>query len=478
MKRIVIVPLLMAMLVISGCASINPQPGFNQVKDQVSERLGKRIHWKQNTPEDKAVSESVRKMLQNDLTVEEAVQIALLNNPGLQATYEEIGIAQADVVQAGLLKNPVLTAFQTKERSGDRAVNLEFELAWDFLGVLTRPLRVKAAENAYEETKLRVTGEVMSLAAEVRMAFYQAQSYQQMVELLQQVVAATDAAVTAAERMRAAGNITQLQLEQEKALHYESRLQLSNAETMLSTYREQLNGLLGLWGTATRWSMSTHLPDVPEDSIDAANVEKRAVANSLQLAIYKSRIKQAAQHAGVTNVESIIQDLELGYRIERSGGAYENGPSIGFSIPIFDFGQAKRARAHRELESLMARYKDTAIRLRASARAAANNVRIAREREHYMRKVLLPLRENITSGEQLNYNAMQIGVFKLLMAQRQQIATAMSYIETLRNYWLARTSAGQVVNGGMMGMSGMSDSMGMGMSMGSMSAGGESGGGH
>jgi cobalt-zinc-cadmium efflux system outer membrane protein len=463
------------MLVISGCASINPQPGFNQVKQQVSERLGKRIHWKQNSTEDRVVEASVRKMLQDDLTVEEAVQIALLNNPGLQATYEEIGIAQADVVQAGLLKNPVLTTFQTKERSGDRAVNLEFEFAWDFLGVLTRHLRVRAAEQSYKETRLRVTGEIMSLAAEVRRTFYQAQSYQQMLELLQQVVSATDAAVLAAERMRAAGNITRLQLEQEKALHYEAKLQLSNAETMLNSYREQLNGMLGLWGTATRWSMATHLPDVPEDRIDVANVEKRAVANSLQLEIYRAQINHAAQQAGVENVESIIQDLELGYRIERSGGAYENGPSVGFSIPIFDFGQAKRARAHRELEALLARYKDAAIRLRAGARAAASNVRIAREREHYMRKVLLPLRENITSGEQLNYNAMQIGVFKLLLAQRLQIATAMSYIEALRNYWLARTSAGQVVNGGMMGMY---DSMGMGMSMGSMSAGGDTGGGH
>jgi cobalt-zinc-cadmium efflux system outer membrane protein len=443
---------------LTGCATIEPKPGFGDVSLQVSERTGKKIHWRKGGPEDDEVIAEIRRMLQDELTVEEAVQIALLANPELQATYEELGIAQADLVQAGLLRNPIFEAGVLYPR-GESGKNLDFNIAWDFLGVFTLPLRKRAAENEFELAKLKVTAEVLDRAGEVRSAFYQAQANSQFVEMMQQVVRATTAALHASKQLRAAGNISELALDQQNALHQESRLMLASAEAATVDSRERLNALMGLWGTATQWRMADRLPTVPDTPQDLAGIEKRAIERSLDLGMLRLRMAVLAKRAGIKNLTSIIDDLEIGYTWERDDGEWEDGPSISFPIPIFDFGQAKRARARAELDQARAQYKANAIQVRSAARAASRRLELARMRERHLKEVMLPLRERISYGMQLEYNAMQVGVFRLLRTQEQQLVTGQQYIEALRDFWLARAGTEMIVNGRMGGMSGMASMM-------------------
>ena len=71
----------------------------------------------------------------------------------------------------------------------------------------------------------------------------------------------------------------------------------------------------------------------------------------------------------------------------------------------------------------------------------------AEDRTRYYRDILLPLRERIVHETQLQYNAMQLGVFELLRAREQQIQAAMAYVDTLLDYWLARTDLEQLLSG-------------------------------
>jgi len=446
MKNISKVIVLITSVSLAGCASIQPKAGFTDVSQQVSQRTGKQVHWKKGGPEDESVEVSVQQLLQNELTADEAIQIALLANPKLQAIYEELGIAQADLVQAGLLRNPIFgTAVLINQGGG--APNLDFSIAWDFMEIFIMPLRKKVAEDNFEATKLRVTGQVMDHAAQVGSAFYVAQANQQIVGMLKQVVSATDASLQAARKMREAGNITELDLDQESTLHYESRLLLSSAEAALMASRERLNKLMGLWGTATQWTMSPMLPEVPENPIGVEDIEKQAIGRSLELAIVRLELLQAAKRAGITKVTSVVPELGVGYIWERDDGNWRNGPGLSFLLPIFDWGQAKRAHAYARIEQLRARYKEVAVNVRSAARSAALNIRMARKWEKYLRKTLLPLRERVTHGMQLEYNAMQVGVFRLLQTRQQQINTGQRYIEALRDYWLARTQVDSVING-------------------------------
>src|SRR5262245_27043075 len=100
MRRLGVVVLLLA-----GCV-VPKGAGFDDVKKLVAERTREPIHWNQGSDEDRAVGAVVDDLLKKDLTAASATQIALVRNPQLQATYERLGVAQAEVVQAGLLRNP------------------------------------------------------------------------------------------------------------------------------------------------------------------------------------------------------------------------------------------------------------------------------------------------------------------------------------------------------------------------------------
>src|SRR6266849_3174761 len=157
---------------------------FDVVQHLISGRTGKKVGWNRGTPEDAEVERTIHAALRRNLSVDAAVQIALLNNRGLQAQFEEVGISQADLVQAGLLSNPEFAAnwrFPDRPPSG---TNAEYSVVQDFLDLVILPLRRKLAAQQLQATQLRVSDEVLKLAAEVKSAFYTLQARQQLLATL------------------------------------------------------------------------------------------------------------------------------------------------------------------------------------------------------------------------------------------------------------------------------------------------------
>jgi cobalt-zinc-cadmium efflux system outer membrane protein len=120
---------------------------------------------------------------------------------------------------------------------------------------------------------------------------------------------------------------------------------------------------------------------------------------------------------------------------------------LHFPIPLFDQGQARVGRAVTELRRAQQEYYAMGVRVRSTARVVRERVQGAQDRALYYRDILLPLLERIVNETQLQYNAMQLGVFDLLRARERQIQAAIAYVETLRDYWLARTDLGQMLSG-------------------------------
>jgi cobalt-zinc-cadmium efflux system outer membrane protein len=89
-----------------------------------------------------------------------------------------------------------------------------------------------------------------------------------------------------------------------------------------------------------------------------------------------------------------------------------------------------------------------AVETRAAARAAAQELRAARDRVNHQRNVILPLRDQILNETQKHYNAMQVGAFQLLQAKQAQVDAGARYVELLRDYWLARAAIDQLAAGG------------------------------
>ena len=434
------------LVLLSGCAFVNQKTGFDDVSAAVEERSAMKIFWNKGTELDKQAAEKLQSLLQGELTADAAVQVALLNNRDLQAMYAELGVAQADLVQAGLLKNPVFDAIVKFPVSGGRP-NLELDAVMSFLDVFYMPLKKRVAAARLEEVKIRVTGVVLDFAAQVRRAFYLYQANAQMLELRQTIVQALGASLEAARRLYDAGNITDLDLARERALAEAAKLQLRSAEMTSSQSREQLNVLMGLWGNETEWQPGERLPEIPTQPLQFGDIERVALTRSVDLSASRQRIVVAGEQLGLSKAIGLIPDFGLGVHGERNEGSWEAGPVLAFSIPLFDQGQGRTGRSAAELRRSQQEYYALGVRVRSTARATRDRLRGSQDRSLYYRDILLPLHERIVAETQLHYNAMQLGVFQLIRAREQQIETAAAYVEALRDYWLARVDLDQLLTG-------------------------------
>ena len=426
-------------LAATGCASVSPKPSFDNVSGLVAERGGPRIHWDQGTPADEQVRARVHDLVMGTLTPDGAVEVALLRNQGLVARYEELGIGQADLVQAGLLRNPTFGARVRFPTSGG-VVDTEFSIAQDFLDIFTLPLRKRVATAQLDAAKARVGSAVLELTAQVRQAVVTLQAAQATVEIRKLVLEAQSAAAELRARQRAVGNVSDLDVIQEQSFFEQSKLDLGRAEERTVQQREEVNRLLGLWGPdSASWRVESRLPDLPEKDPSLEHVESLAIGRRLDLLAVRAEGQALEQAASLTGVSRVLPALQVGVSTERDAeGTRVTGPELSVELPIFDQGQARAARILAQVRQARARQAELAVNIRAEVRALRNRLDVAhRSAEHY-RTVLLPLREKGLKESQLRYNAMLLSVFQLLQARRDQIEAYQAYLDTVRDYWITR----------------------------------------
>ena len=442
-----------ALSILAGCAGASKEMAFSEVQQQIDERMGVPIHWNANTASVDEIEQMVKELLDRPLVADTAVQIALLHNRRLQATYEELGIAHAAVVEAGIPSNPAFHGGATFGLPQDPMTahpahdTYVFEIEMDFLSLLYGSMRKSAAKSEFETAKLRVTAAVMDLAGQTRRAFYRVQSEQQMLEMFRQIVLATQAGFEFASRLHEAGNIPDIDLLLERALYERSKLALTMAEDMLVESREQLNRLMGLWGEETAWTLESRLPNIPTEPMKLDNVEEVALENSIDLAIARAGIVSIGKQLGVAKAMALVPRLEIGGELEQEAGAWAAGPIFGVEIPLFDRNQGQRAAAAAELRRRQEEYYAMATEIRSSVRAAHRRLLAVRQTALFYQNEMLPLQEQILEQVQLQYNAMQIGTPRLLLAKQQQIDAGRDYIQALYNYHVARVEFDQILNG-------------------------------
>jgi outer membrane protein, heavy metal efflux system len=448
--------LLASLVFFNGCMTVTMNAGFDDVRGTVEERSASRIFWNNGTELDQEVAEKLSSLLKGKLTADQAVQVALLNNRDLQALYSELGVAQADLVQAGLLRNPIFDAAVLFPVSNGGRPKLELSAVMNFLDIFYVPLRKRVAAARFEEVKTRVTGSVLDFAARVRTAFYLYQTNEQMLELRQTIVQALSGSFEVARRLNEAGNITDLDFARERALLESGKLGLRFTEVAVRQSREEVNMLMGLWGGRTDWQSDGRLPDIPEQPLDTKDIERVTLSRSVDLLNARQRVVIAGQQLGFNRSTALVPEMEVGPGSEREeDGSWKVGPVLEFPIPLFDQGQARIGRSAAELRRAQQEYYALAVRIRSVARAVRDRMEGFRDRALYYRDIMLPLHERIVNESQLQYNAMQLGPFQLLRAKEQQIETAIAYIEALRDYWLARGDAGQILSGRLPSSNGM-----------------------
>ena len=277
-------PLLLLTVAVSGCASVAPQRAGEDLGETVAARSELPIVWRTDAVADARADSAVARLLADSLSADGAVQVALLNNQHLQATYEDLGVAQASLVQAGLLRNPVFGARALWSLDESVAPNLGFSAALEFLDVFVMPLRKAVARSEYEASRLRVAEAVLDQAARTRRAYTRAQADRLRLGMQRRIVQNADAAYQAARLLRDAGNVPAIDLLAEQARYESARLALVQAELAASESREALVREMGVWGDAAAFRLGGRLQPVPEaeplagaaSSLDVAEIERLA----------------------------------------------------------------------------------------------------------------------------------------------------------------------------------------------------------
>lgn len=428
----------LAATLLAGCASLSPDGGFDSVRTMVGERSTAEPQWIRNDQEASQAQATVAKLLTGPLTAENAVQIALLNNPGLQATYADLGIAEADLVQAGRLRNPGFSYGRAR-----RADEIEIERAFliDVLWLVTMPLRTQLEQRRFEMTKTRVAAQVLQVAADTRRAYFRAVSAQESARYAGQVREAAEASAELARRMAAVGNFSKLDLAREQVFYAETTAQLARARQTAMAAREHLTRLMGLWGENIRFALPERLPDLPKAPRELAELEPAALEQRLDVKAAMQEAQSIASSLGLTRATGFISVLEFGYaRKSETGSPRQTGYEIELRLPIFDWGGAKLARAEYTYMQAVNRAADTAVRARSEVREAYSAYRTAYDLARHYRDEIVPLRKRISDETVLRYSGMLISVFELLADARQQIASVNAYIETLRDFWTAEAN--------------------------------------
>ena len=427
---------MLATLLLAGCASFSPDGGFSAVQQTAKNQLGKDLRWAKSDADQDTIDKRVAELLAQPMLVDDAVQVALLNNRGLQASFQELGIGQAELVQAGRLPNPGFS-FGRLTRGGE--VELERGLHFNLARLLLMPLGSQMEARRFEQTQGRVAVSVLSLAADTRKAYFNALAGEETVRYTRQVMQAAEASAELARRMQQVGNFTKLQRAREQGFYADAALNLARAEQAQRAARERLTRLLGVWGAQTNFTLPARLPDLPKAARDLPDVERIALAQRLDVQGAKLAAAQTAQNLGLTRRTRFVNVLELGFVRNSSNEApTQRGWEIGVELPLFDWSGARVARAEAVYMQTVHQAAETAINARSEVREAYGAYRSAYDIARHHRDEIVPLRQRIAEENVLRYNGMLIGVFDLLADARSQIASVNASIEALRDFWLAQ----------------------------------------
>ena len=447
-------PALMATLVsafaLAGCASFSADRGMNVVATVAGETINKDVVFIRTTDDAEWARGTVQNLLRRALTVDTAVQIALLNNRGLQAAYNELALAEADRVEQSLPPNPT---FSISRIAGNGAVEIERQVVGDILALATLPFRSEIARQRFQKAQLRAAEETLRLAAEVRRAYYRVVGANELVVLLTDAKSTAESTAQLALRLGQTGSLNKLDQAREQVFYAEITADLAALRQDATSSRERLIRLLGLWDGDLGFRLPQKLPVLPRRPLSLPRIEVDAVAHRIDLQIARIELGLLAKSLKLTEATRFVTLLDVAgidkKTMEPEGSPFrERGFDIQFQVPIFDGGEVRVRQATETYNQAFNRLTEKAVDVRSEARDAFRVYRSCYDiASHYQREVL-PLREIISDEMRLRFSSMQVDVFALLTEARQRIAALRAAIEAKRAFWLAQSELKTAVNGG------------------------------
>lgn len=469
-KRLMMMSASGSVLLLGGCAQFSADGGMSLVSDLSTAAIGEPAA-KIRDEHDAAVAQArVSELLSRTMTPDAAVQIALLNNRGLQAAYNELGVSEAMMVEASLPPSPTVTLSRLIQPS---TIEIEAQILQNVLSLLTLPRRREIAEDRFLQAQKRAVDATLKIAADARRTYYRAVAANEQVVLLQQAVTSAETVSDFAKKLGETGGMAKLDQAREHAFTAEVGGQLAQARLTQRLEREWLNQSLGLWGAQLKYKLPDKLPALPAKPKIEDDIETEAVLSRIDLEIARMEVAILAKEFGLTHATRFIDVLDVrGIRrveknrvtdvdytlapgptlirteTQRTEKVRWRGFDVDFQIPIYDFGEVRTRRAEETYMVAVNRVIEKAVNVRAEARQAYQTYRGTYDVVSHYEREILPLRQIITEQTLLNYNGMLIDVFQLLADARARIDTNVLAANARRDFWLAKVDLHTAVVGG------------------------------
>lgn len=431
-------------LALGGCATGRIQGDLAAVRRMTNVELPRELTRAEVRDE---TSEAVRAMLRRPLSTSDAVRVALANNRALRATLRELGIPRGRLVQAGLVPNPSVMVDLRRSTDPSQPLQIDFEVEYDLTGALLAPARAGVASAELEAARVRAAGEVIELGYRVRAAVYRAQAARRRLALARQALDTFAAARDASQALLNAGSRARIDLASREAAYQRERITVSQAELESLAADEALRRLLGVSGADTEFTLAEGLPALPESLHEGANLEGAVIEASLDLRETRARLEALSRRTGLVRARGLLPEISVDAHAEQDNAFWELGGGVRVSLPIFDRQQGNLRAVEAEFDGLRERYVGAAIDLRSAAREALGRLRLAHARARQWRDVIVPARDRVMEETQLQYNAMQLGVFQLLTARREQLDAQLEAVDAQRDYWTAAAAMDALLAG-------------------------------
>ncbi len=457
--------LVLPLVAFTGCATIDPRPDYDRASRHIVEATD---HETTYTPgDDQVVADKTDALLADGLTAQEAVQIALLNNPTLQAAFASVGIARADLVQSGLLSNPTL-GVSARFPSGGGLPNFGAELAENIADLWQIPARKRAAAHSLDRAILELARDAAVLATDAKSAYFDAVGADQRNTIASENLSVAHTILELAQARQQAGAGTELDVNLSRNLVLDAELAVESTRLDAAEARRKLATLLGLTSNADDLRLVDALPDIPREAPDSERLITTARGSRLDIQAAEQAV-DAAEAKLREQIRRVFPTVELGVALERGerkaqGGRdvladtartsvangqltapeiqprsqrrthtdFIIGPSLGLELPIFDQNQAQIAKARYEYDQTMKTLDALDRAVTQEVRGAVDRALTAWRLAQAYRDRSVPLAKSNLDLSQEAYRAGRTSFVSVLEAERFFLDARSRYVDAAR----------------------------------------------
>ena len=336
--------LLMFMLFLSSCSRVTLKKEFVEIKNKTKQITGAATTWQQTEKEAYSIKKNIQGHIQLGITRKEAISFALQNNPDLQAAFEQLGIAKSDLKNAGLFSNPYVQSVFRLPYRGDKA-NIEADISMRVSDFWQVPIRRNLAEDELEITTLAILHLIMQITRDVKIAYdtclYMHAKLILAQDILNKIIELRDR-ISYRQKFGYENDLARYLSE---AMVGKRQVKVIEFEALLKNAFVHLHHLLGLIISYNEIKLTNSLAYDLIEIPSLQQLKQYALKNRPELQIAQTKIDQAKHELSLEKAR-VLDEVRFGVSYKKDFEREKGwGPSIAFSLPIFNTNKALITRA-------------------------------------------------------------------------------------------------------------------------------------